>query len=224
MSRAEVAARTSTSSRPARPGAATPLPTRQRRPGYVALAVLLIVGLGAVGAWLYGEAGAKVPVVVVVRPVPAGHVVERSDVSTVAVAGGITAVAGWNLDSVVGRTAAVPLLPDMLVQQSMLTSSGAPGEGQAQVGLAVKGGQLPAGGLAPGDVVAVLQLPPTGTAAQAPRAADVLVGRATVFSVRSDPAQAGGSLVTVTVPTASMTAVAAAGGSGAVALVKVAAP
>ena len=48
---------------PTRPNAAAragmPLPTRQRRPGWTALALTLIIGLGAVGAWLYSAAGSK---------------------------------------------------------------------------------------------------------------------------------------------------------------------
>ena len=48
-----------------------PLPTRERRPGYIALLVALIVGVAAIGAVLYSKAGAKTPVVVVVRAVAA---------------------------------------------------------------------------------------------------------------------------------------------------------
>lgn len=46
------------------PTARLPLGTRQRKPGYVALAVMLIVGLAALGGFLYSTAGQKTPVVV----------------------------------------------------------------------------------------------------------------------------------------------------------------
>lgn len=211
---------------PLRAGAVggTPLPTRQRRPGYVALAVMLIALLSTGGAWLYVQAGQKTPVVVVAREVPAGHVIERSDLSTVSVAGAITAIGGQNLESVVGQTAAVRLLPGMLLQRSMVSSAGPLEAGTAAVGVALKSGQIPADGVDPGDTVAVLQVPTA--AAAAARAGDgadaqVLVERASVFSARPDPATAGGTLVTVLVPADDYVAVAAASGSGQVALVEV---
>ena len=196
------------------------LPTRQRRPGYVALAVALIVGLAAVGAYLYVQAGAKTPVVVVVRDVPAGHVIARSDLSTVAVAGGVTAIAGAHLDSVVGQTAAVRLLPNMLLQRSMVSAGAALPASSAQVGVIVKGGQIPADGLSPGDTVEVVALPARDSVDKS-AAAQVLVGQARVFASRDDPAQAGGTLLTLVVPRSQATAVAAASGAGQIALIKV---
>ena len=50
--------------------AGSPLPTRERKPGYVALAVLLIVGLAALFGYLYQQAGSKSPVVVVAQGGP----------------------------------------------------------------------------------------------------------------------------------------------------------
>lgn len=196
----------------------TPLPTRQRHNGLIALSVALIVGLAALGAYLYSSAGAKAPVVVMLRQVPVGQVVQRADVTTVPVSGRVVAVAGGNIDSVVGQRAAVTLLPDTLVQRSMLTSGDVLLPGQAQVGVAVRSGQVPADGLVPGDVVRVVQLPVKGAVELDAR---VLAERAQVFSARPDPAVSGGTLVTVTVPDGVSTAVAAASGAGVVALVKV---
>ncbi len=196
----------------------TPLPTRQRHSGLIALSVALIVGLAALGAYLYSSAGAKAPVVMMLRQVPVGQVVQRADVTTVPVSGRVVAVAGGNIDSVVGQRAAVTLLPDTLVQRSMLTSGDVLLPGQAQVGVAVRSGQVPADGLVPGDVVRVVQLPVKGAVELDAR---VLAERAQVFSARPDPAVSGGTLVTVTVPDGVSTAVAAASGAGVVALVKV---
>jgi hypothetical protein len=194
------------------------LPTRQRHNGFIALSVALIVGLAALGAYLYSSAGAKAPVVMMLRQVPVGQVVQRADVTTVPVSGRVVAVAGGNIDSVVGQRAAVTLLPDTLVQRSMLTSGDVLLPGQAQVGVAVRSGQVPADGLVPGDVVRVVQLPVKGAVELDAR---VLAERAQVFSARPDPAVSGGTLVTVTVPDGVSTAVAAASGAGVVALVKV---
>lgn len=199
-------------------GLGATLPTRQRHNGFVALAVALIVGLAAIGAYLYSQAGAKTPVVMVVRDVPAGQLIERSDLTTVPVSGPVVAFAGDRLSSVVGQRAAVTLLPDMLLQRSMVTSGEVLAAGQAQVGVAVRSGQIPADGLVPGEVVRVVQLPVKGGVAGQ---AKVLTNRATVFSARADPAASGGTLVTLEVRAAVGTQVAAASSAGAVALVKV---
>jgi hypothetical protein len=180
---------------------------------------MLIVGFAAVGAWLYTAAGAKTAVVVVVRDVPAGHRIARSDVSTVDVAGGVTAIDGDRLDSVVGQAAAVHLLPNMLLQRSMVTSATGLAPSQAQVGVAVKSGQIPADGLAPGDVVEVAALPAAN--ATLPGMPQVLAERAEVFAVREDPATPGGTLLTLVVPTAQAVPVAAASVAGQIALIRV---
>jgi flagella basal body P-ring formation protein FlgA len=123
------------------------LPTHQRRPGLAAAALAFIFGLSVLGAYEYQHAGAKSPLVVMVHPVAEGHAISRADVSTVAVAGPVTAVRGADLDSVVGQRAATRLMPNMLVQRSMLTTADALSSGQAQVGVAVGSGQIPSDGL-----------------------------------------------------------------------------
>lgn len=208
------------------PVARSPLPTRQRRPGYLAFGALLVLGLGGAFGYLYSTAGEKVPVVVVTQPVAVGEVIERGDLSTVDVAGDLTAIAGENLSSVVGQRAAVALLPDTLLQRAMVTAADPLPAGQVQVGVAVKGGQLPADGLVPGDRVQVLALPAAQTTPTAGDAGKpvVLVESAAVFAAHPDPVQAGGTLLTLLVPAADGPAVAAASASGSAALVKVPAP
>ena len=200
---------------------AAALPTRQRRPGWVALGVALVVGFAAIGAYLYTAAGAKTAVVVVVREVPEGRQIVRADLSTVAVAGGVTAIAGSGLESVVGQTAAVRLLPNMLLQRSMVTSGAVLAATEAQVGVVVKPGQIPADGLRPGDVVEVVALPSASSAKPGPP--EVLVERARVFAAREDPSQLGGTLLTLVVQKTQAVPVAAASGAGQIALIKVAA-
>lgn len=204
-----------------RPGA--PLPVRQKRPGYAAIAIVLIVGLGALGAYFYAKAGEKTPVVVVTRDVPAGHRIAREDLSTVNVAGGVTAIAGSHLDSVVGQVAAVELLPNTLLQRSMVTSASPLPPGSSMVGVELKPGQLPAAGVSDGARVQVLQLPNTNTtsAASSPQNATVLATAARVYDSASDPSQTGGSLVTLIVPSEDAAPIAAASSAGLVALVQV---
>src|SRR5664279_6227420 len=148
-----------------RPGSvqAAALSTRTRPKGYAALAVALIVGLGALGYYFYTTAGSKVAVVVATRDIPVGHTISRADLSTTQVSGGVTAVAGGHLSSLVGRHAAVEILPNTLVQRSMVTGGSTVRPGQSLVGVAADPGQIPSSGLVPGDKVEVLQLPQKGT-------------------------------------------------------------
>jgi hypothetical protein len=200
------------------------LPTRQKRPGYVALAIVLIVGLAALGAYFYSKAGQKTPVVMVVKDVPAGHAISRDDLSTVNVAGGVTAVAGSHIDSVVGEVATVELLPNTLLQRSMVTSGSTLPSSSAMVGVELKPGQLPASGLSAGAHVQVLQLPNktvTAPAASGSQNATVLADSATVYTTTPDPSQTGGTLATLIVPKADAAAIAAASSAGLVALIQV---
>lgn len=203
-------------------GARAPLPVRERRPAYVALAVLLILGLAVVSAYLYSQAGKKVPVVQVVRHIPAGHAIERSDLSTVEVAGAVTAISGSRMQSVLGKTAAVELLPNTLLQRSMVTDHQSLRADQAQVGVVAKPGQIPAAGLAAGDVVEVLQLPDkNATDLSVSSPAVVLVEKAVVFGSSADASRSGDTLLTLVVPRGQVASVATASSSGLVALVRV---
>jgi hypothetical protein len=196
----------------------TPLPTRERRPGYIALAVALIVGFAAVGAYLYTQAGAKTPVVIVVQNVPVGHQIQRSDLSTVAVSGDITAIAGSNLDSVVGKTAAVTLLPHTLLQRAMVADTSQLPAGQVLVGVAAAPGQIPADGLPVGASVEVIGLPAKNTPGST---ATVLVPAAQVAASASNDAVQGGTLLTLQVPGTAAPQVAAASNAGLIALVRI---
>jgi hypothetical protein len=202
------------------PLARTPLPTRQRRTGWTALGAVLVIGIGAAFGYLYTSAGSKEPVVVITAPVGVGEVISRSDLSTVDVAGEVTAIAGANLESVVGERAAVALLPGTLLQRSMVTDADPIPAGMAQVGVAVKGGQLPADGLVPGDRVQVLALPGQVGAGN-PGAPTVLVDAAVVFAALQDPVQPGTTLLTLVVPAEVAPGVAAASAIGVAAVVKV---
>jgi hypothetical protein len=202
-------------------GLGSSLSTRQRPRGYAALAVALIVGLGALGYWFYSQAGAKVPVVVAVHDIHAGHVIARSDLSTVDVAGGVTAVAADHLSTLVGQTAAVEILPNTLVQQAMVTNSSPLTADQGLVGVATTPGQIPSSGLVPGDKVEVLALPETNGSSSRSSASPVLVPSATVYDVRTNPSAAGGVLLTLVVPTSAAFAVESASNAGLIALVKV---
>lgn len=208
-----------------RPGGAggSPLSTRTRPRGYSALAVALIVGLGALGYYFYTSAGSRTPVVVAVRDVPVGHAIARGDLGTVEVSGGVTAVAGGNLSSLIGQRAAVGIRSDTLVQRSMVTGGSPLAAGQGLVGVAAAAGQIPSSGLVPGDRVEVLRLADKGSAISSgpSAAAAVLVPSATVYDVRANPTSAGGTLLTLIVASVDASGVAQASNASLIALVKV---
>jgi hypothetical protein len=218
-------AKASTNGRGAPPVAevGAPLPIRNKRPGYAALAVVLIAGLAALGAYFYSQAGKKVPVVVVTTDVPAGHKIQRSDLSTVQVAGNVTAIGAAGMNSVIGETAVVELLPNTLLQRAMVTSAPPLTSSAAQVGVAVTPGQIPSDGLSPGDTVEVLQLPAKNAASSTAAVAgpSVLAATATVYGSRSDPSQSGGTLLTLVVPKSAAASIAAASSAGLIALIRV---
>lgn len=212
-----------------RPPGGTPpgaLSARTRPKGYAALAVALIVGLGALGYYFYTTAGSKVAVVVAVQDIPVGHTISRGDLGTTEVSGGVTAVAGSNLSSLVGQQAAVEILPNTLVQRAMVTTGSTVKAGQSLVGVSADPGQIPSSGLVPGDKVEVLQLPSKGTtgspSTSGPAAASaVIVPSATVYDVRANTTSAGGTLLTLIVPAADSFGVAQASNNSLIALVKV---
>ncbi len=188
---------------PARPPTSErlPLPSRRRRPGLAALAVMLVVGCSAVSASLVLNSGDTTAVLTVVRAVPAGHVLAQADLGTADISGaGLTAVGASSRDDVVGMTAAVDLLPGTLLSDAMVTREPVPASGQAVVGLALKPGLLPEAELKPGTSVMLVRLAspvggPQATAAE-PSGEAILVPRARVLSETGDPTT-GGRLVSL---------------------------
>lgn len=202
-------------------GPGAPLSTRTRPKGYAALAVALIIGLGALGYYFYTSAGSKTPVVVARQDIPVGHTITRADLGTVEVSGGVTAVAAGNLSSLIGQQAAVEILPNTLVQRAMVTTGSTLAAGQVLVGVATAPGQIPSSGLNPDDKVEVLQLPDKNTSSAASVSTAVLVPAATVYDVRPNPTSAGGTLLTLIVPSTAAFGVAQASNAQLIALVKV---
>lgn len=205
----------------ARVGRSSSAPIRDRRPGWAALAVTLMVGLGVLFGYLYVQAGAKTPIVVMARTVRAGHEITRADLSTISVAGPLTTIAGDDLDRVVGRIAAKDILKGAPLQPAHLSAEGALRAGQAQVGVRLTSGQVPADGVEVGDTVEVLRLPDTNQGEGAVDPAQVLVPAAPVWAVESDPGQPGGVLLTVTVPAQMVGDIVSASAAERVAVVRV---
>jgi len=231
-----------------RPGRGVPPPLRlqarrsPRRPLLAVGSLVLVVASAAGFASLYARAGGRVAVLEVVRAVPAGASIEERDVTSVRVtlAPSVNAVGLSALHRVVGRRAAFPLVPGTLLSPADVARGPGLTPGDALVGVATKPGQLPAAGVQPGDVVAVLlttqpgeTLPELGASTSGAPADDggssvtgtVIAPQATVREVTSPASGDAGSagdgttVVSVVVPAGLAPAVASASAAGQAALV-----
>lgn len=223
ITEAPAASRNGTADPAARTPAVRPLPTGARRPGLIGAAVLLIVGFALTGALLVSSAGGKTEVLVAAGPVPAGHVITGDDVRATSVAGDVRAIAASDVSTVVGRTAAVDLVPGQLLNRDMLTAAAVPAAGQAMVGLALAPGRFPADGLRPGDRVHAVAVPAAtggGEGADSPR----VLAIGDVYAVRADATSAADTLITVVVPSPAAGRLSAHAVAGQVSLIKVPAP
>ena len=215
------------------------LPTRQRRPALIAVAVLLIVSGALGGLQLLTASGHRVSVLVLVRPVPAGHVIESVDLGTTALSGKVAYTPGSAEANVVGKTAARDLFAGQLLTQSMMATASVPGATQALVGLRLSAAQVPSAGLADGNTVVLVEVPSAngGAAVTAPLASgqaptpsgavggvaspNLVLATGTVYAIAADTASAGGALITVLVPREQSEALSVAASSGQVTLIRV---
>ncbi|MDG4807155.1 SAF domain-containing protein [Micromonospora sp. WMMD1120] len=140
-----------------------PTVIRQRRvrPGLLGLAVLLIAlgGLGA--AFAVTSVRATGSYLAVARPVEVGREISAADLVSVQVAGGqgLRPVPAGRLDEVVGKRAAVALVPGTLLTLGQVTDDPLLGPGQQQIALGLKTAQVPARQLHPGDKVLLVSTP-----------------------------------------------------------------
>jgi hypothetical protein len=160
----------------------------------IVFVVLVVSGLVA----LFESQGDRVEVLVVTGAVPAGQVVDQSDLRPVEVAGVPGAVLARDIGSVVGKRAAVGLVDGQVLTEAALTAEQVPGTGERLVALLLTSGRVP-GGLGRGDVVDVLAVPGEGAegSAQELQGPKVLAESARVDSVGKTPE--GARVVTIVV-------------------------
>jgi hypothetical protein len=129
--------------------------------------VVLLAACTALFASAYLRAGHQVPVLAVARSVPQGDVVRAGDLTVVRVSatGPLAPVAAVDAGHVVGRRAAVGLVPGALLTMAELTNGSEIPAGDAIVGVAVRAGQLPAEGVQAGETVDVVLTGQPGTPA-----------------------------------------------------------
>lgn len=206
-------------------------PARRRNWPRAGAAAALAVLSGGLFVLLYASAGHRQPFLAVAREVPAGGIVMAGDLATARVGSdaALVPIPAQEAAAVVGRRAAVTLVPGTLLTAGDLAAGPVVGTSSASVGLDLKAGEVPAG-LSPGDPVLVVETngtgsgagqPATGGLAQTAPGPEVLVDRATVLSAVGPSASSGSggdTEVTVEVPAALAAAVVTASSVGDVAL------
>ncbi|MFD9441852.1 SAF domain-containing protein [Streptomyces sp. NPDC060006] len=139
---------------------------RRRRPGVIALSLALIAAGGAGVAVLLLQVGNRTEVVTVVREVQVGQVVAEDDLgkASMALDPAVKAVQGSDLESVVGKRAAVELKPGSLLAPSQVTKDSLVKAGEQLVPIGLKPEQVPATALVPGQKVQLVHVPAQGQA------------------------------------------------------------
>ncbi|NEA37231.1 hypothetical protein [Streptomyces sp. SID13031] len=205
-------------------GGSNRLPSsRERRPALAALAVILIL-LGASGSALIAlRSGNRQDYIVMVpTSLPPGSRIDEDDFARGDLAGKTGALipyAQWKKYE--GQYTTTWLYRNQFVTPQNFTTEPIPAGG-ALVGVSLEAGRAPSSNLAGGDIVQVVQVPASNQAGGVP---SILVTAASVTSssgkVTDDKTSASTTLnVTILVPAAQSTAVAAAAASKTLVLVK----
>jgi hypothetical protein len=226
-----------------------PTPPRRARDrrALVAVGSLVVIGASiATFAGLYASAGRRTAAIVVDRPLTQGQPITAADLgeADVSVSGGVRYIPVADASVIQGKRAASAIPAGSLLTPGDLATAPAIAAGDAVVGVALKDGQYPAAGLAPGQRVLIVQTGTPGSPLSAPAPASsaatppttatdsgsalvgtgagVLVPVATVVSVSSPGSASGGNyalLVSVEVSAAVAPVVATASSADQVGLV-----
>lgn len=193
-----------------------PRPQRQRRPG-LAVAGALLVGLcGVASAGLAAAGHNRIAVLALAHDVRAGQVLTAADLRVAHLSGdNVSAVSADGRAALIGQTLTATLPAGTLLNASMLTPVPLPAAGLQLVAVAVKPGGVPVEAT-PGRDVALVRVA-TGTAAVVAGGPSILVAKARVVSVQTEPST-GSVVLSVQVPAAAAAAVAQASAAGTVAV------
>lgn len=198
-------------------GPRLPVAPRERKPALAALAVLLILGGALVSAYLVMASGQRVSAIQIAAPVPAGQQIPLSALREVQIGDtGIGYIAWTERFKVSQAYAAVPLVNGALLTNGMLVTTSSSANGRVVVGLSLKAGQYPAGGLSEGAHVAVFAVGDNA------RSGSVLADDAIVYQINrasSSSVQSDTTSVSVSVPPDQAAAVVQAASAGQVGVV-----
>jgi len=171
---------------------------RRRRLPYLTAGGLLVVACVLAFAWTSAELSDRVAVLAVARPVAAGQPITAADLKQVMAVRSpeLTWIAASDAHEVLGRTAAVPLVPDTLLTAALIGEPRFPPPGQTLASVALKPGQYPRQ-LGPGAHVAVYLTNNTGPTTADSASSGKGVPPATLTAVVLDTALTDGQGTTV---------------------------
>lgn len=193
----------------------------RRRFGLIAGAVVLVLAAGLAVGLAVARAGGKVSVIVMARPVSVGHTIDAADLTTAQMAGdSIRAYAGNHMSEVIGKVAAVGLVKGEVLSPGMISTKASTPRGYVVAGALLKAGQLPAGGVSPGDTVTVILLTSTSPGSGAGASPTVLENGVTVTDSAAAP-DGSGTVVSLLIPKGDAAQLAQANSAGLVALAEV---
>jgi hypothetical protein len=148
---------------------------------------------------IYSSSNHQSSVLIVTRTIQQGQQIRGSDLgqSSAAISGGITPILVADASELAGKRAAVTIPAGSLLVAGDLTVSGQIASGDAVVGLALKDGELPSGGVQSGDKVMIVQTAGSG--------GSVASGSSTTSSISSlQSGGTGGGVTGVLVPQATV--------------------
>ena len=210
--------------RAASPLPATPASTSsaQRNRSRVAAGALILVACTLAAVVVYGRLGDRRAVLAVARSVDVGETLDASDLRVVHVSSepGVHTVPATQRSRIIGRPAAVRLVPGSLLSPAEIADGAGLPDGMALVGAILKPGQFPLG-LAPGDTVALVAVPATGAGVVATTDSAATPPTATVVAVDRAADATGNTAVSLQLPIAAAPLIAGAGAAGRLNLVVV---
>lgn len=172
-------------------GRRLPSAPRERKPALAVLAVLLIVGGALAAGLLVVRSGQRVGAIEITQAVAQGQQIPASAIQEVEIArdSGVNYVS-WQYASQVSQYfATMPIPKGTLLNSGMLAKTNAAPNGRAEVGLALKDGQVPVG-LQAGDTVSIYSTQDNSSTTGCPgKPGTTLAASATVISAA--PSSAG---------------------------------
>ncbi|MFC7306812.1 SAF domain-containing protein [Streptomyces monticola] len=121
-----------------------PTGSPRRKPGWIIGGAAVVAACAVVVAVLTSAAGRRDTVLVVVRDLPAGHVLQRGDLRTAEVAADSGVVPASRARDLAGRVLRMPLAKGALLAPGVIGSYGVyPGEGRAEVAVPLDPGAAP---------------------------------------------------------------------------------
>jgi len=191
-------------SRPvAAPVAAPRLAQRRRSPKLIALAVAMVAVGALVAAYAVTLVGSSRHYLAVAEPVAVGAEITAADLTIVRLTTdpALRPIPAGDAGRVVGRYAAVNLVPGTLLVAEHLTDEPVPGPGQSLVPVGLREDRQPVGHLTPGTAVRLVAVPSSSSGGGGDPS-DLPIFDATVVDVRSPESRTGGTTVVVNVAVA----------------------